>query len=146
MQAASQVNICFLGKEEGCRYLCEVFQSRRAVGKRRRDGHPDCPLLCDGLVLDGWNSKSSWDPHGLYLEAIAPRTCDTWRGRRYAVVKFRCWKRIAPRIFKRLTWSLFWTMKILIPTIYFSYEYYNFHEESYTGLGCSNPCRQNQTK
>jgi len=107
MQAVSRVNTCSLGKEEGCRYLCEVFQSGRAAGKRRRDGHPDCPLLHDGLILDGWSSKSSRDSHGVWLEAIAPHTHASWCGRKDAVIELRCWKRIAPWIFERLISSLF---------------------------------------
>lgn len=85
------MNSYSLGKEEGYRYLREIFQSRRAVGKRRRDGHPDCPLLHHGLVLDGWNSKSGWNrTRALYLEAVAPRAGDTWCCRRDAVMELRC--------------------------------------------------------
>lgn len=124
-----------LGKEEGWRYLCEVLQSGRAVGNRRRDRHPDCPIH-GGLVLHRWSDKSTWEPHGLWLESIVPCTCDIWHGRRDTVMKVKCWKIIALCIFKRVIYHYLELWRSLY-LIYFSYEYNNTHEGNYTALGGS---------
>lgn len=98
-------------------YLCEVLQSRRAVGNRRRDRHPDCSIH-GGLALDRWRDESTWEPHGLCLESIVPCTCDIWHSRRDMVMKGKCWKITALSIFKRVIYSLFGIMEILIPYLF----------------------------
>lgn len=127
MQAASQ-------NWEGCRYLCEVLQSRRAVGNRRRDRHPDWHVH-GGLVLDRRN-KSTWESHGLSLESIVHCTCDIWYGRRDTVRKVNVGKEL-PHPSSKDWFIHYLQLWRSLHFIHLSYEYSNSHERSYTAVGDS---------